>query len=508
LKKIPRLAHSRTRSSVLAALLCLGVGIHRPAFADQPEGKASEPATAAKTEARERFDRGVRLFEKGDNAAALAEFKRANELVPNPLVLYNMGLVYAAMNRPVESVDALGAFLAQSPQSQRGPRRHAQQIVDEQSARIARLSVRTQVPATIDVDGIEVGRTPMSDAIRVSSGAHIVGAQAAGYLPTRKEISLAGQTAATIDLDLQPAENRRAELRLSSLPTGAEILVNGQSVGTTPLPASLTVAPGNVRIEARREGYLPAERSLVLGDGARGEIAFALVEDPSAPASGRALLRIVASEAGAEVTVDGVVRPNPGAGVWLPKGQHRLRVALGGFEPYEKDVDLGAGVETPLAVVMVPTSETRARQDNAIHTRKVVGWTLLGVGAATAVGGTVYGVMQLGDVSDARKYRDGILAAEADWNNQCWAGQGPTYQLRGCDAIRADAEDRVDSAVLRRNLGFVGAGAGVVMAGIGAYLLASAPTPGRDRSSGAPTLSLASVWLSDDSAGMWLQGHF
>lgn len=506
MKHILRLACSRTRPSVLAALLFLDM-VH-PAFADQPEGRPADASTAAKTEARERFDRGVKLFEKGDNAAALAEFKRANELVPNPLVLYNMGLVYAAMNRPVESVDALGAFLAQSPPSQRGPRRHAQQTVDEQSARIARLSIRTQVPATIDVDGIEVGRTPLSDAIRVSSGAHVVGAQAAGYLPTRKEITLAGKTTATIDLELQPAESRRAELLLSSAPTGAEILVNGQSVGTTPLPASLTVAPGNVRIEARRAGYLPAERSLVLGDGARGEVALALVEDPSTPTSSRALLRIVASEPGVEVMVDGVVRPNPGAGVWLPKGQHRLRVALAGFEPYEKDVDLPPGVETPLAVVMVPTAETRARHESAVHTRKVVGWTLLGVGAVAAVGGAVYGVMQSGDVSDARKYRDGILAAEADWNNQCWAGQGPTYQLRGCDAIRADAEDRVDSAVLRRNLGFVGAGAGVVMAGVGTYLLATLPDPERYRRPGAPTLSLASVWFGDHSAGMWLQGRF
>jgi hypothetical protein len=491
---------------VLAALLFLGVGIHRPAFADPPAARPSDASAAAKSEARERFDRGVKLFERGDNAAALAEFKRANELVPNPLVLYNMGLVYAAMNRPIESVDALAAFLKQSPPSQRGPRRHAQQIVDEQSARIAQLSIRTQVPATIDVDGIEAGRTPMSGAIRVASGAHIVGAQAAGYLPTRKEITLAGQTTATVELELQPAENRRAELRLSSSPTGAEILVNGQSAGATPLPASLMVAPGTVRIEARREGYLPAERSLVLGDGARGEIAFALVEDPSVPASSKALLRIVASEPGAEVTVDGVVRPNRGAGVWLPKGQHRLRVALPGFEPYERDVELAPGVETPLAVVMVPTAETRARHESSVHARKVVGWTLLGVGAAAAVGGTVYGVMQLGDVTDARKYRDGILAAEADRNNLCWAGQGPTYQLRGCDAIKADAEDRVDSAVLRRNLGFVGAGAGVVMAGIGAYLLASAPA--RDLNPAAPTLSLASFWLGDHSAGMWLQGHF
>src|SRR4051812_27015782 len=96
------------------------------------------PADAAKAEARERFDRGLGLFEKGENAAALAEFKRAYELIPNPVVLYNMGLVYAAMNRPVEAADALERYLAHAgekvPPQQR---QHATKVRDEQATRVA-----------------------------------------------------------------------------------------------------------------------------------------------------------------------------------------------------------------------------------------------------------------------------------------------------------------------------------------------------------------------------------
>src|SRR5262245_50325989 len=67
---------------------------------------------AAKAEARQRFDRGLGLFNDGDNAGALAEFKRAYELIPNKLVLFNIGAVYAAMSRPVEAVDALEKLVA------------------------------------------------------------------------------------------------------------------------------------------------------------------------------------------------------------------------------------------------------------------------------------------------------------------------------------------------------------------------------------------------------------
>jgi Flp pilus assembly protein TadD len=55
--------------------------------------QSSDSSEAARHEARERFDRGLELFNDGDNPGALAEFKRAFELIPNSVVLYNIGLV-------------------------------------------------------------------------------------------------------------------------------------------------------------------------------------------------------------------------------------------------------------------------------------------------------------------------------------------------------------------------------------------------------------------------------
>src|SRR5260370_7879175 len=78
----------------------------------RPAGAQGTPALAPKDEARDRFDRGLKLFNEGDNAAALAEFKRAYDLIPNPLVLFNIRLVYAAMNRPPEATHPLGKVIS------------------------------------------------------------------------------------------------------------------------------------------------------------------------------------------------------------------------------------------------------------------------------------------------------------------------------------------------------------------------------------------------------------
>jgi hypothetical protein len=477
--------------------------------ATPPTVASPAPTPAAKAEARERFDRGLRLFENGENASALAEFKRANELIPTPLVLYNMGLVYAAMNRPVEAVDTLGAFLTQASPAQR-ERRHASAIRDEQAARIAQLLVKTETPATIDVDGVEVGHTPLGAPIRLASGAHIVGAQAPGYLPSRKEVTLAGQVTETLALALLPAANRMAQLSVSSSPTAAEVLVNGKGVGLTPLAASVSVSPGVVRVEVRRPGYFRAERSLELGDGARGDLSFALEEDPGAPPSTKGLLRIVASESDIEVAVDGVSRGIGGAPMRVPGGPHEVRVTRLGFEPYAKTVNVVSGGETPLAVILVPTPETRTRYEHGIGTRRILGWSALGVGAAMAIAGSVYGVMKLKDVSDARNNLSQVLANEADRTNQCYA-QGLDYGLRQCDVTKSNAQNQVDSAVLRRNLGFVGAGVGVLAAGLGTYLLLTNGDPNRYRE----TTSLANAnisgmffWTDGASGGLSIAGHY
>lgn len=494
----------------LAALLAgLGLLLASTGLAQTaaPARAPAAPSAAAKAEASERFDRGLRLFEQGDKASALAEFKRANDLIPNPLVVYNMGLVYAAMERPVEAVASLDAFLAQATAAQRNQRRNAQQVRAEQATRIAYILVKTEVPATVDVDGIEVGHTPMAEPIPVASGAHVVGAQAQGYLPTRKAVTLAGQITETVLLSLVPAASRKAQLSLTSTPLGVEMLVNGESVGVTPLPASVSVPPGEVRVEARRSGYLRAERTLSLGDGAQGELAFVLQEDPATPRSSQGLLRIMASESDVEVAIDGIPRTIGAAGLLLPEGRHELRVTRAGFEPFAKTVHMTGGGETPLAVVLTPTPETRARYESSARTRRIIGWSTLATGVVLLAAGGAYGLSKLGDVSDARKELDQVLANEANPNHQC-STQNFERTAYGCDEIHSTAQDRIDSAVLRRNLGFIGAGAGAVVAGVGSYLLLTGDDPDRYRRPSAVALSDAVVWWGERSGGVALAGRF
>src|SRR5512137_491023 len=103
--------------------------------------RAVEPTDAARAEAKERFTRGLHLFENGDNGGALAEFKQAYDLVPNRLVLYNIAQVYASMGKPVEAVQSLEKVLADAGPLKPEYLERARAAKDEQERHIGLLEV-------------------------------------------------------------------------------------------------------------------------------------------------------------------------------------------------------------------------------------------------------------------------------------------------------------------------------------------------------------------------------
>jgi hypothetical protein len=491
----------------IAALSATGALLAPLSRARAAPAVAAAPTDSVKAEARERFDRGLALFEKGENAAALAEFKRAYELIANPVVLYNMGLVYAAMYRPIEAVDALDRFLGEAGKATAEQQRQARKVRDEQAARIASLTVVTDHPATIEIDGLAAGSTPMSTPLRVTSGAHAITALSPGYQPARREVTLAGQVNETVTLTLVPTETGSAHVTIAVPVPGAEVWINGKLAGKTPLPASVAVPPGEVRVELRRAGYHAATRVLRVDEGANANLDMTLEENPAdASAGGR--LRVTLAELGpTDVSIDGRPRTMPIEALWLPAGAHVLTAARAGYEPYQTSLQIAAGQETTVALAMTPTLATRTRLDEEAHGRRVLGWSLVGGGAAVAAGAAVFAVVTRHDVSNAQAALDVQLAMEqGDPSLPCHLPEvvNGRYDINHCGEKKAALQDDVDTAKWKRIAGYAGIGVGVLVAGIGTYLVATASSA----PAAAAPATRVSLWQSGDGAGLSLAGTF
>jgi len=460
----------RRRALALTLATTLLCGLVPSAVLAQP----AAPTEAARQEARDRFDRGLKLFNDGDNAGALAEFKRAFELIPNPLVLYNIGLVYSAMGRPVQAVEALDKVLAAPGALTDDRLARARQTRDDQAARIAKVSVVTNVPATIELDSVEVGRTPQTAPLAVAGGVHVVGAVASGYVPTRKEVTVASGATVEVKLELVEMQGRVAHVTVKTHLPGATVVIDDQVVGKTPLQNSLTVAPGAHKVELRREGYTSARDSLQLGDGADGEVALEPEEDRASLGTLGGTLAVETSETEPVISVDGKSRGVYSVdGLRLMPGPHHVVVERGGFLPVERDVTVEPGRTTSIRVMFDPTPETRAAYQGKRSSQRMWG-IITGVGglvlAGGAVGFLVWNGQQRTSVQGTLATQEAELATQTPVGSLCatkTAGSnGPQ-----CAQLMESEQSSINDANTRDVFGWVGLGVGAAATVLGVVLL-------------------------------------
>jgi hypothetical protein len=436
---------------------------------------------AARAEARERFERGLRLFNAGDNAAALVEFRRAYELIENAVVLYNIGLVYAQMGRPVEATGALDKVLANPGALSAERLALARKTRDEQAMHVAEVVLDTNVErARVEVDGVEVATAPMAEPLRVTSGTHVIGIVAPGFVPLRKEIAIAGRDKQSLRFELEAMQGRLAHLVVTTHLPGADLVVDDQRVATTPLASSIALSPGPHRIQLQRAGYVPAKTEITLADGASGEVALAPEEDRAAVESSGGWLALVVSETLPVVTIDGRSRGVSTGPLRLVAGPHELLVERGDFIPWTRQVTIDPSRTTTVNVQLDPTPEYRTRFASRASTQRT--WGIVSIVGGVVLAGAGAGLA----LYDAKQRSDGMATQAAikalsvrGSMSICDRGGDtttPAYAMN-CSEPFAAASSKIDDANTRDIVAFAAVGVGAAATVLGVTLVVLGDNP-------------------------------
>ncbi|MBK9001890.1 MAG: PEGA domain-containing protein [Myxococcales bacterium] len=500
--------------SIRWSALPLALSLVSPLVLGAPPALAQESATDPKSEARDRFGRGLRLFNDGDNAGALAEFKRANELAPHPVVAFNIGLVYAAMGRAIESVATLDGVIKNPGTLAADKLAKAKATRAEQLLRIAEIELGVNVQVgDVEVDGVRVAKLPLSGPLKVTSGARVVGVVAPGHIPERREVTIAGGAKLKLAFELAPMQGRIAQLAVKTNVPGAGVFVNGRAVGKTPLAATLTLAPGNHIVELRRPGYVTARRGVNLGEGAYGEVSLDLAEDPATRTAEGGRLALDLSEGDASYSIDGVPRGKYTASILLPAGPHLLRVERDGFESVQRTIEVGrAGVTTTVRIALEPTPEYRAKYEKKARLFQTWGWVGVASGVVLAGAGTGFliwndGVKddKLAESTEADRLRQ---AKEGPFCDPKWT---PSPKPEDCDKQVSAAIDEYDAARARDVFGWIGIGAGGAALVAGTVLLLTGDDPNRyerERPEMAKPRVLPALWRREGATTLGVIGAF
>jgi hypothetical protein len=136
-----------------------------------------------------------------------------------------------------------------------------------------------------------------------------------------------------------------------STPADADVVVNGQSRGKTPL-ALRELALGSYTIRVARDGYAAEERTLRLTTQRPSQSTTIELRSAAAPAarSGPGGLNVQSRPAGARVFVNNrLAGSTPVAIRGVPAGPATVRIEMDGYQPWTTTVRVNAGDQTRVA---------------------------------------------------------------------------------------------------------------------------------------------------------------
>ncbi|HEV7555143.1 MAG TPA: tetratricopeptide repeat protein [Kofleriaceae bacterium] len=162
--------------------------------------------TTEQKEADRHFKSGVALFKEQKYSEALAEFERAYEIAPHPLVLYNIAGCHRELSHYAEAVKAYNRFLDEGKGKVPAARITAAKAeLEGILARIARVTVAiTPDGAELTVDGLTLGTMPIEMPLILPPGEHRFIAKAAGRKDAERMLRLASGD--EVDVELKLAE--------------------------------------------------------------------------------------------------------------------------------------------------------------------------------------------------------------------------------------------------------------------------------------------------------------
>ncbi len=327
----------------LAIALVLATATPAGATEDRPGAAARAASPAPGDQARQAFRVGVQAFRANQFGVAARAFESAYELDPRPEV----GFSIAQANRLQYFVD-------------REPWR-VQRAVELYQAYLVALP---RGPRARDAIGSLAELEPML-----------------GELRRRGELR---------PLVVVP----RTQLVIGTEVANATATVDGRPVA---LWEPLDVAPGTRAIEVQAPGYEPVRRRVVLADGR-----FVPVDVTLAPRPGR--LRI-ATEAGAQLFVDGRPVEDPTRAIAVAPGAHFVSITRRGRVPWSDTITVARDADAITRATLEPTGQRRASR-----------WVLGGAAVlgAAALGGAAWTYAAVRDARALDDRRQAGLATPAD----------------------------------------------------------------------------------------------
>jgi serine/threonine-protein kinase len=226
----------------------------------------------------------------------------------------------------------------------------------EPEVKKATLRVITDPPgADVQVDGQSMGRTPASGDF--PAGRRIVQISLDGYEAHSEEVSLDEPREYALDITLKRAA-REGDLRIESVPAGAEVFLDGKPRGVTPF--ELKIPPGEHMVALKLQDHEDWQQRVRIEEGKVSPIRASLM-----PIARQSTLAVSSVPSKAEVYVDGVRKGKTPLKLQLPMDTYKVQVKLNSYQDWETRVEMRESREYSLKATLIrEPAKQRASTDS------------------------------------------------------------------------------------------------------------------------------------------------
>jgi tetratricopeptide (TPR) repeat protein len=215
--------------------------------------------------ARGHFRLGIDSYRDGDLETALIEFKRAYAAAPNFRLLYNLGQVSQELrDYPAAERYYAGYLKEGGAQLEASRKQEVEYELAKVRVRIASIAITCNLRgAEVFIDDVSVGKTPLKDPVRVSTGQRRVTGRLPGFAPITQVVDAAGGETVEVLLDFmaprtaaaepEPVHEPAVESHVNPLALTLAIGTGALAVGTGVVAALAATKAGDYRDALERK---------------------------------------------------------------------------------------------------------------------------------------------------------------------------------------------------------------------------------------------------------------
>jgi len=206
--------------------------------------------------------------------------------------------------------------------------------------------------ATIMIDTVSKGTTPATVS-NLLSGTHTLVLKKTGYKDYTVIVSVMAGRTTNLSYTLTKLPPTTGSIVVNSIPSGATILLDGTSKGTTNRTLE-DIAPGTHAIVVKKEGYVSNTTNVTVAAGKT--ITYTAQMSSIAATTGTIVIK--SNPSGANVFLDSVNKGNsPITLTNIPPGIHSIILRAFNYKPYQTNVNVTAGRTIVLNITMTRNAD-------------------------------------------------------------------------------------------------------------------------------------------------------